>query len=540
MNKIFTQLVSARGLSKDFLDPKYENLKSPNELPDIKKALNRIEKAIKTGEKVLIYGDYDVDGVTASTLMEQALKMAGLTEVEIMLPDRFVDGYGMSERLIKEAEKGKFTLVITVDCGSRNHAIIEELNHENIDTIVTDHHECEDTLPEAVAVINPHRKDYKGPETLKNLAGVGVAFKLAQGLAEKNLIKNGQEKWLLDLVLLGTICDSMLITEENRILTYFGKIVLQKTKRPGLLELMKNAGVKNITSESVGFQIGPRLNAAGRLDTARIALDLLRTTSNTEAAKLAKKLEELNKKRRDEQRAAVKEIAERFKETKQDTPVIIETGDYHEGIIGIVAGRLVETYHKPAFVLTEVEDGIFKGSGRSFGEFNLADALSQAKDVIEGGGGHAAAAGVQVKSENLYKFREKINAYYESLNLKDQEKYLKKSADIDIENLQDFNLELLEDLNKLEPFGPGNEEPIFCLKNAEIIETKRMGQDQNHLRLDLKAKDQKTIKSVAFFAPENWFNLYEDEKYNFLIKPVENEWNGVRSVEARLIDVLGD
>lgn len=537
MNKIFTQLVKARGLSKDFLEPKYESLASFDELPDMKKALKRIEKAVKTGEKVLIYGDYDVDGVTASTLMEQALKMAGLKEVEIMLPDRFIDGYGMSERLIKEAKKGKFTLVITVDCGSRNHTIVEELNLNHIDTIITDHHECEDELPEAVAVINPHRKDFKGPETLKNLAGVGVAFKVAQGLTEKKLIPNGQEKWLLDLVLLGTICDNMLLTKENRILTYFGKVVLEKTRRPGLKELMKNAGAKQITSQSIGFQIGPRLNAAGRLDTAKIALDLLRTNSNTEAAKLAKKLEELNKTRRKEQRAAVKEIAERFKEHKQDTPVIIETGEWHEGIIGIVAGRLVETYHKPAFVLTEVEDGIFKGSGRSFGEFNLADALNHVKDIIEGGGGHATAAGVQIKQKNLYKFYERINDYYKSLNLKNQEKYLQKEADIEIENLQDFNLDLLEDLQKLEPFGPGNEEPIFCLKNAEIIEQKRMGEDQNHLRLDLKGKDKKTIKSVAFFAKENWFNLYDDQPYNFLIQPTLNEWNGTRSIEARLLDI---
>lgn len=536
MNKIFTQLVEARGLSPDFLKPKYENLASPDELPDMKKALKRIEKAIKTGEKVLVYGDYDVDGVTASTVMSETLKLAGLTDVEIMLPDRFVDGYGMSERLINRAKKSQITLVITVDCGSRNHEIIDKLNQAKIDTIITDHHECEKTIPEAAAVINPHRHDYHGPEELKDLAGVGVAFKLAQGLVKTGKIKEGQEKWLLDLVLLGTICDSMVLSKENRILTYFGKIVLEKTRRKGLLELMKNAGVKQITSESIGFQIGPRLNAAGRLDTAKIALDLLRATSSTEAAKLARKLEELNKKRRDEQRAAVKEITKRYEEHPIDTPVIVETGDYHEGVLGIIAGRLVETYHKPTFVLTEVEKGIFKGSGRSFGDFNLADALLETKDIIEGGGGHAAAAGVQIKQENLYKFYEKINDYYKSLKLKNQERFLKTSADLDIEDLKDFNLELLEDLKTLEPFGPGNEEPVFCLKNAHIEEKKVMGKEQNHLRLDLK-KGQKTIKSVAFFAPKDWFSLYEDEKYNFLIKPTENEWNGVRSIEARLIDI---
>ncbi|MDO5480486.1 MAG: single-stranded-DNA-specific exonuclease RecJ [Candidatus Saccharibacteria bacterium] len=538
MNKIFTQLTKNRHLTPDFISPKYENLEDPDSLPDMKKALKRIEKAIKTGEKVLIYGDYDVDGVTASTLMEQALKMAGLTEVEIMLPDRFVDGYGMSERLIKRAKKDQITLVITVDCGSRNHAIIDELNHENIDTIVTDHHECEDTIPDAVAVINPHRHDYQGPADLKNLAGVGVAFKLAQGLVKAGKIKEGQEKWLLDLVLLGTICDSMLLSGENRILTYFGKIVLEKTKRPGLIELKKTAKVKTITSESIGFGLGPRLNSAGRLETAEISLNLLRTTSVTEAAKLAAKLEELNQKRRKEQREAVKEITENLKNTKEDTPVIIQTGNWHEGILGIVAGRLVEEYHKPAFVLTEVDGGIYKGSGRSFGEFNLANALEAAKDTIIGGGGHAAAAGLQLKQENLYQFREKINAYYKNLNLKDQERFLKNHADLDIENLTDFNLELLENLHQLEPFGPGNEEPIFCLKYAHIIESKKMGQDQNHLRLDLQGKDHKIIKTVAFFAPENWFSLYDDEAYNFLIKPVENEWNGVRSTEARLIDII--
>ena len=538
MNKFFTQLVNSRQLTDDYIHPKYENLKNPTLLPDMDKALDRIEKVVKTDEKVLIYGDYDVDGVTSSTLMEQALQMVGLQKIEIMLPDRFIDGYGMSERLIKKAEKDKITLVITTDCGSRNHAIIDELNQNKIDTIITDHHECEDTLPEAIAVINPHRHDYNGPEDLKNLAGVGVAFKLAQGLAKRNLIKNGQEKWLLDLVLLGTICDNMLLTKENRILTYFGKIVLEKTKREGLKELIKNAKTTKITSEIIGFQLGPRLNAAGRLETAEISLNLLRTASATEAAKLAGKLEELNHKRRTEQRAAFQEIAERLQKSEGTLPVIIETGTWHEGIIGIVAGRLVEKYQKPAFVLTEVEDGIFKGSGRSFGDFNLVKALNFAKDVIEGGGGHAAAAGVQVKRENLYAFREKINEYYNSLNLKDQDRFLKHHADIDIDSLKDFNLDLIEDLSQLEPFGPGNEEPIFCLKNAEIADSRRMGQDGTHLRLDLRAKDGASIKSVAFSAPDAWFHLYDDELYNFLIQPTVNEWNGTRSVEARLLDVL--
>lgn len=538
MNKLFVQILEKRHLTDDFLHPKYENLTDPCELNDMEKAVARIKTAIKNREKILIYGDYDVDGVTASTLMENALILAGVKpeNLAIMLPDRFIDGYGMSPRLIKKAVKDQVKLVITVDCGSKNHAIIEELTEQKIDTIITDHHECDETLPEAVAVINPKRKDYKGPEKLRDLAGVGVAFKLAEALRNEGLIKNGQEKWLLDLVLLGTICDQMVLTGENRVLGFYGIKVLEKTRRPGLKEIMKNAKVTKITSESIGFQIGPRLNAAGRLETAELSLNVLRTKSSAEAAKLAKKLEELNKARRTEQKAAVEEIA---KSGPKDTPVIIETGNWHEGIIGIVAGRLIETYHKPAFVLTEVENGIFKGSGRSFGDFSLADALNTVKDIIISGGGHAAAAGVCVEQKNLYAFREKINAYYDSLNLKNQERYFNATTDLETETLADFTLDFLDDLKLLEPFGAGNEEPIFRIKNATIVETKRMGDKGQHLRLDIRDKSGKIIKCVAFLAPEKWLSgLYTDETYDFLIKPVENEWNGTRSVEARICDII--
>lgn len=297
---------------------------------------------------------------------------------------------------------------------------------------------------------------------------------------------------------------------------------------------MRTAGVKSINSESIGFQIGPRLNAAGRLDTAEIALNLLRTTSVTEAATLANKLEELNKTRRTEQRAATEEI---IKRGDKDDPVIIETGNWHEGILGIVAGRLVETKHKPAFVLAETETGVFKGSGRSFGDFNLAEALEFAKDTIVNGGGHAAAAGVRVKEENLWAFREKINEYYRSLRLVDQEKYLKQTADLVTSDIGDFSLDFLADLKELEPFGPGNEEPIFEINNPEILTVRPMGDKNQHLRIDVKGRDGKIIKLVAFFAPERWFALSSEDECNFLIKPIENEWRSVRSVEGRLLDV---
>lgn len=536
MNKIFSRLIKARHLDHDFLNPQYENLSDPFLLPDMEKAVSRIKEAINNQEKILIYGDYDADGVTASTLMEQALTLAGIEpkNIEIMLPDRFADGYGMSPKLIKKAEKQGVSLIITVDCGSRNHAIIEELNTLGIDSIITDHHETDQEMPDAIAIINPKRQD-RPTSKLDNLAGVGVAFKLAQALVQKGSIRSGQEKWLLDLVLIGTICDSMLLTGENRILCYYGLKVLARTPRPGLQELMRKAGVKNLNSEAIGFQIGPRINAAGRLSTADLSLNLLRTSSSTEAASLSSQLEELNKKRKTEQTTAVREIKERG---ISDESVIIETGRWHEGIIGIVAGHLVEDYHKPSFVLTEVGEGILKGSGRSFGDFSLAEALSYAKDTIISGGGHSGAAGVRLDSAKLYAFREKINEYYRSLNLKNQSKYFKQAPDLILDDFSDLSLELLENLKSLEPYGPGNEEPVFCLQNVKINSVSRMGTEQSHLRLDLSDKNGKHLKLIAFYAPDKWLNLTSDTHVKPTVKLIENDWGGVKSLEARIVDLV--
>ena len=503
----------------------------------MEQAVDRIIQAIDNHEKILIYGDYDVDGVTASTVMEQTLILAGAnpSSIGIMLPDRFADGYGMSPRLVARAETEQIQLVITVDCGSRNHEIIDELNKLKIDTIVTDHHETEESMPAALAIINPHRKDHPTAE-LQNLAGVGVAFKLAQALVAKGRIAPGQEKWLLDLVLLGTICDSMLLTGENRRLGFYGIKVLEKTRRPGLKELMRRAGIKSLNSESIGFQIGPRLNAAGRLESADLSLDLLRATNLIEAAPLAEQLEQLNKRRKSEQRAATREIDERG---VGDDPVIVATGHWHEGILGIVAGRLVEEYHKPAFVLTETENNIYKGSGRSFGDFNLAEALGAVSDHIISGGGHAAAAGVRVEGGKLQEFRQTLSDYYRSLKLTDQERYFKNRSDLDIHDFSEVNLSLLEELQQLEPYGPGNEEPIFRLKDVTIAGVIRMGTERNHLRLDLQDSHGKFLKCLAFFAPEAWLGLDPAiDRIEPLVKFTENDFNGVKSCEARIVDIV--
>ncbi len=538
MNRLFTQLLQIRHLDDQFLHPRYDDLTDPLVFLDMDKAVARIGRAIDAGEKILIFGDYDVDGVTAAALMAEALKLAGAAppNLDIMLPDRFLDGYGMSPRLIERAKAGKASLVITVDCGSRNPEIIDQLQAAGIDTIVTDHHECDAQVPpHAVAVLNPKRHDF--PEQfafLRDLAGVGVAFKLAQALVAKGRIRSGQEKWLLDLVLLGTVCDQMPLTGENRILGFYGVKVLGKTRRIGLKELMRTAKITSLTADSIGFQLGPRLNAAGRLDSADLALRLLLSQTRPEAAALAERLEQLNLERKTAQQAAVREITAR---KLAPAPVIVETGAWHEGILGIVAGRLVEQYQRPAFVLSEVEPGVLKGSGRSFGEFSLAAALEAAQDTIIGGGGHAAAAGVRLATKNLGAFTQRINDYYRSLHLVDQTRFLREHEDLAVADFSDFSLELLDSLALLEPFGTGNSQPLFRLRGAKVVSATRLGAEKNHLRLEVADPKGHRFKLLAFSAPEPWLALSPDDHIEPLIRLERNEFRGVVSPEGRLVDL---
>ena len=546
MSKIFDQLVEKRGFSEGFLRPNYDKLPSPFLLPDMKKAVERILEARNRGEKVIVYGDYDADGVTASTVMNEVLRLIGVTEVETMLPDRFLDGYGMSKKVVQKAEETGAKLVITVDCGSANGEIIEELNKIGVDTVVTDHHECPEELPKAVAVVNPKRRDvYKvvpGFEKyveelmwLRDLAGVGVAFMVGRALEEEGEIPEGQEKWLLDLVLLGTICDSTNMSEVNRVLCFFGAKVMEKTRRIGLRELIRQSGVKDLTAEAVGFRLGPRINAAGRMKSPTIAFNLLNSKKKTEAASLAMELEKLNGMRRAQQIIALEEFKARG---EPEDDVLVATGDWHEGILGIIAGRLVEDYKRPAFVLSE-KDGVFKGSGRSFGDFNLAEALKACREEIVGGGGHAGAAGVKVLEEKIGEFREKINEYYRSLGLEGQERFFEVCPDLELEELEGLNLDLLGELKQLEPFGPGNEEPIFGLREMFVLDKQMMGADEQHLRVMARDDKGKTMKLVAFNVPEDWKKVKQGERADFSINLVENVWNGLKSVEGRILDLRG-
>ena len=308
--------------------------------------------------------------------------------------------------------------------------------------------------------------------------------------------------------------------------------VLKKTRRAGLKELLRLIGKQELSSEVIGFQIGPRLNAAGRMSSARKALDLLMCESRVEAAKIAKELDELNRQRRSEQDAAVREIAERGVEKEE--PVLVYSGEWHEGVLGIIAGKLVEKYKKPAFILTETEEG-FKGSGRSFGEFNLAEALENCQDTIISGGGHAGACGVKINRDKIKDFTQAVNDYYRGLKLFDQERFLEETEDLAVQGLKEFNLDFLKELKRLEPFGVGNRVPVFLLLNMMILDKGLMGDEGQHLRLLVRGEGEGVMKLLAFNAPEDWRRVERGERANLWVNIEKNEFRGTASVEGRIL-----
>ena len=529
MTRIFRKLLAQRGLSDDFLYPKYEELFDPFLMLGVEKAVDRIGRARDAGEKIAIFGDYDADGVTASAVLSEALNYFGCQEVRVFLPDRFVDGYGMNDSAILRIQEYGATLVITVDNGSGSEGTIAKLRESGIETIVTDHHEIPEIPKSAIAVINPKRR---GEKYGKQMAGVGVAFTLARALnmRQNDGVCDGQEKWLLDLVVIGTICDSMVLRDENRILSYFGMLVLSKTRRIGLRELAKVAGVSlnKIDTHGVGFQLGPRINAAGRMKSADLAYNLLMSQKRSEALVLAQELEALNQERRRIQDEASKEIEQSY---NADERVVVVNGEWHEGVLGIIAGQVVEKYKKPAFALTKVKRGELKGSGRSFGEFSLAEFIQANRDILLTGGGHAMACGISLKTSELKTFKKRVNDYYDALELRDQEKFLERATDVTLDDLSDISEELYDEICLLEPFGEGNAEPLF--EASLLIKGKRILKDR-HLSLVLADDKGNEIKMIAFFAPAEWMELSTNMRILVQFSLSKNEWRGVTRVEGAI------
>ena len=536
VEQIFEQILKNRGISKEnreaFLSPNYNNQHDPFLLPDMKKAVERLLIAHKKQEKITVYGDYDVDGVSASTVILTAFEKFGFKNVDYFLPDRFKDGYGMNERGVRVLADRGTNLILTVDCGSLNHAEIDFAKGFGIDTIVTDHHNIAEVQPNAVAVVNPRRKENKYPQA-ENFAGVGVAFKLIQALQTKlEGFPAGQEKWLLDMVALGTVCDIMKQTVENRQNTFWGLKVLSKTRRAGLKSMLALAGVKDPTSSTLGFIIGPRINSAGRLETAEKALDLMLEKDSFVAFEKAKNLDDLNKKRRKIQHEALEIAIQKAEDFKNDKVLVVADESFNDGIIGIVASGLLERFKKPVFVIS-IEGDVAKGSARSFGDFSASRAVQNASEIIIKGGGHDAAAGVTLLTLKIDDFRKSVNDFYDSLKLKNQLEKLLPKVDIQLEDFSPISLELFEKISLLEPFGNGNEEPTFEIKNAYVVARQEMGDKNQHLKLTL-TDGKNEIKMLKFNAPKEFFAEIGEE-VDVIFSLGLNEWQGQKNVKGQIL-----
>lgn len=554
---LFDRILRARGLvgaKKDsFLSPDYARGYDPFLLPDMEQAVVRLVAAREAQERVMIYGDYDIDGLTATTVLREAFDMFGFEHVETFIPNRFVEGYGMTVDAVERIAATGATLIVTVDCGSLSKGPIVRAGELGVDVIVTDHHNVAPVQPPAVAVINPkrllqdHPKLYQGYQLINpekhpelypflDLPGVGVAFKLVQALGTRlEGLPKGQEKWFLDLVALGTVCDVVTLVDENRTHVFWGLKVLAKTRRPGLKALMAVAGVtqETVNARSLGFALGPRMNAAGRLETARYAQDLLLTKSAEVALNKAQLLDEMNAERRRMQDEIFKGAIVQAEQYHDDPVLVVSHADWNHGIVGIVAAKLLEKYKKPAFVLQELDDES-KGSARSYGDFSVADAIRASDDIITKGGGHKLAAGVTLPTERIDAFRRRVNEYFRSLELRPQPVLLLPREDATIDAIDEVNEMLLADLALLEPYGSGNPEPIVKANNLSVVRVRRMGAEAQHLKLEVVDNARQSIELVAFSAQPEWF-IEPGAIVNVWFQPTLNEWRGRRSVEGRLL-----
>ncbi len=552
---ILDDILSARGLTgraRDaFLNPSYDAKHDPFLLPDMAKAVDRLVTAHAKQEKITIYGDYDIDGLTATTVLLESLESFGFDNVDAFIPNRFVEGYGLTIDAVEKIAHAGAQLIITVDCGSLSETEIVRAGELGVDVIVTDHHNVAPVQPPAIAVINPKRLLQDYPESYKNyqliddnnnlypfldLAGVGVAFKLVQALQTKlDGLPEGQEKWLLDLVALGTVCDIVTLVDENRANVYWGLKVMAKAKRPGLRALMAVSKVEpdKVNARSLGFGLGPRMNASGRLETAQHALDMLRASDPLEALAKAQQLDALNIARRSDQDKIVKEAIIQAEQFKNDNVLVVSAPGWNHGIIGIVAAKLLEKYKKPTYVLEEMDEES-KGSARSYGDFSAADAIRASDDIITKGGGHKFAAGVTLPTKNIAAFRTRVNEFYASQNLFNQAQLLLPKADVSMKTLEPVHEVLIDELAALEPFGSGNPEPILYIENILVINQRRMGTDAQHVKLELQDATGKSMQFLAFSAPKHFF-VEPGDRVSIWFQPIVNEWLGRRSVEGRLL-----
>lgn len=540
----------------EFLNPDYgQDVHDPFLLRDMERAVMRIIKAIEKKEKIMVHGDYDADGVTSAALVVTLLEALG-AEIDVYLPHREKEGYGLNPKTVKELSKQKVNLIITTDCGISNKNEINLAKKLGMDVIITDHHHPPEELPDCL-IINPKVLGEKYPFT--ELAGVGVAFKLAQALLKRLPaadIAPGFEKWLLDLVAIGTITDCSPLIGENRTLVKYGLIVLNKTRRVGLRKIVKEAGLVDEEAErllkrmdldtyNIGFHIGPRLNAAGRINHANQAYDLLMTASEEEAGKMATGLEKTNKDRQKITEQIVKAVEEQIQDHTEDKVLFGVGDDWSIGIVGLVAGKIAERYNRPTLVITHNE-GELAGSGRSIPDFNIIEALEKLKKYLSRFGGHSQACGFTLKKDiDLEEFKSELKKIAEEeLNGKDLTPIFPIDAGI---SFKDINWEMFRELEKFEPFGEGNPYPIFLIEKAMVEEIRAVGKENHHLKMKLSGStngSKKILDAIGFCFGKttngnpDWCQLIKPGDYIDLVCEInKNEWNGSQELQLKILDL---
>ena len=521
--------ISSENEIEKFLNPTRNDFYDPFLMPDMKIAVDRILEAMSKKEKIIIYGDYDVDGITSITVLKQFLEDRGI-EVGQYIPNRLNEGYGLNKKAIEEIVKQKYTLMITVDCGISGVEEVEYANSLGIETIITDHHEQGEEIPNALAVVDAKRKDNKYP--FNQLAGVGVVFKLIQalgiclGLEEKEYLK------YLDLVCVGTISDIVPLVDENRVIAKLGLKLVQVTKNIGLKTLLDTVGYKKIDSITISFGVAPRINACGRMGFQNEALDLFLTKSEKEAMEISDRLNEYNRERQDTEKKIFSEALQKIEKSEKDKPcIILGSENWHHGVIGIVASKVTDMYFKPSILIC-FEDGIGKGSGRSVPGFDLHEALSKCDKYVEKFGGHSMAIGITLTQDNFNKFKEEFEEYTKNSDIDKIVPIIYIDQEV---TLKDINLKAAKELQLLEPFGEGNKMPLFLYKNLRIDSIRALSEGK-HLKLTLK-DDNYIIDAIGFNMGALANEYLIGDKIDVVGTLEINSFNNVEKIQINLKDV---
>lgn len=532
---LMRQILFNRGVTEGvqairYLEGRFESF-DPFLLTDMREAVDRLVFALENREKIAVYGDFDVDGVTATVLMVEVLQRLG-GMVEAYIPNRFDEGYGLNIEALESLAARDVRVVLTVDCGIRSLDEAKRAAELNLDLIISDHHHPSAELPEAYAVICPKRDDDEYPE--KNLAGVGLAYKIAQALISRRKKNEPAAEYWLDLVALGTIADMVPLTGENRLLVRKGLHMLRLGQRQGVVSLANAAGLKlqNLNATDVGFGLAPRLNAAGRLESALAAFDLLTTNDLLQAGLLAQKLDDQNRQRQLRTREMQQMAEQQLLESAEEYLLFSLDKSFNSGVVGLVAARLTERYYRPAVVGTIMEEGVIRASCRSINEFHITQALDECRDLLVRHGGHALAAGFTVREEHLEQLRERLSKIaWDQLSKFD----LRPVINIDKElTLKELQSELLDYLEMLQPTGQGNPDPIFCTRNLEIRSPKVIGADRTHLKMTVT--DGRLFLDCIAFRMGYLFNSLPkkvDVAYYF----EKNVFNGRESLQLRVVDL---